>query len=64
MLTAEQIDELAEQALNAACLCIQEKLNVPSGDTAGQFFSGDTYDNAIQLFKQYIRTELWMQENY
>ena len=50
-----EIDNLAENALNAACLVIQDALGVTSGDLAGQFFSdGEVKDK----FMDYIRSEL------
>lgn len=54
-LTEQEIDDLAEEALNAACLAIQERLGVESGDLAAAFFSDDiTRDN----LKDYIRQEI------
>lgn len=50
-----EIDNLAENALNAACLVIQDALGVTSGDLAGHFFSdGEVKDKLMD----YIRSEL------
>lgn len=57
-LTPSQIEELAEDALNAACLCIQQKLEVESGDLAGIVFSGYYGESVKQAFVAYIRLEL------
>ncbi|ANN80843.1 hypothetical protein [Bordetella flabilis] len=49
------IDALAEDALNAACLLIQQRLGVKDGDLAGVFFSDDTTRNELRT---YIKQEL------
>lgn len=54
-MTAIEIDDLAEDALNAACLVIQDALKVASGDLAGIFFSDGEVKS--QLIK-YIQSEL------
>jgi len=51
----DEVDELAEEALNAACLVVQRALGVKSGDLASHVFS----DNAVKSYlKGYIRSEL------
>ncbi len=55
----QQIDDLAEEALNAAALIIQTKLNVKSGDVGGIFFSDETCK--CELIK-YINMELMYQD--
>jgi len=55
------IDKLAQRALDAACLCIQEYLGVDSGDVAAQVFSGD--EAVTPALKSYIRTELNFMED-
>ena len=59
-LTERDIDDLAEDALNAACLVIQEKLGVTTGDLASVFFSDDIVRD--QLIN-YINSELSAKEN-
>jgi hypothetical protein len=60
-MTASEIEALAEDALNAACLEIQKKLGVTDGGVAGVFFSGDEGDDVRAHFNYYIRLELnWM----
>lgn len=48
------IEELAHEALNAACLLMQNRLGVTTGDLAGIFFSGKDPGG----FEAYIRSEL------
>jgi len=60
-LSAKEIEDLAEDALNAACLAIQQKLEVSDGGVAGMFFSGVEGDEVRAHFNNYIRLELnWM----
>ena len=56
--TEEGIQQLAEDALNSACLSIQDSLRIESGDVAGIFFSGDKGEAVINLMKEYIRMEI------
>ncbi|ACT51262.1 hypothetical protein [Methylovorus glucosotrophus] len=54
-MTDIQIDDLAEEALNIACLTIQNTLKVNDGGYAGMFFS----DNEVkEKFIQYIKDEI------
>lgn len=53
--TADMIDSLAEDALNAAIRLIQERLAITSGDVAGVVFSDGAVHRALV---GYIRTEL------
>ena len=39
--TQQGIEDLAREALDAAALCIQDRLGVETGDLAGLFFSGN-----------------------
>lgn len=54
-LTDQQIKDLAFEALNAACLHIQNTLGVTDGGYAGQFFSDNEIENK---FKEYILSEI------
>jgi hypothetical protein len=55
------IDESAEAAINAACLSIQTRLGIVSGDVAGIAFSDDSLKIAIaKAMRTYIFTEAWM----
>lgn len=54
-MTDEQIADLAEQALNAACVTIQDKLNIETGDFAGLYFSGN--HPIYKMLTDYIRSE-------
>ena len=62
-MTENDIDNLAEDALNAACCEIQEKLGQDDGGIAGVFFSGPNGETAKKLFADYIRLELRMRCN-
>ena len=54
-MTDIQIDDLAEEALNIACLTIQNTLKINDGGYAGMFFS----DNEVkEKFIQYIKDEI------
>jgi hypothetical protein len=57
--TEDGINDLAREALDAACLLIQERLGVETGDLAGMFFDDDRVEDS---FRNYIRSELhWAQ---
>lgn len=55
-MTEEELDDLAEAALNALCFTVQEKLGVTDGGPAGLFFSGEDYFR--EKIKKYIRFEI------
>jgi hypothetical protein len=55
------VDYIADQALNSACLKIQEMLDVPTGDLAGQVFSGN--NQVLQGLKHYVRQEIGVKIN-
>lgn len=57
-MTAQEIDELAREALDAAARLIQDRLGVPTGDLAGLYFTGQTHDHTIEALTGYIKTEL------
>ena len=52
------VEDLARDALDAAALCIQERLGVETGDLAGLFFSGAIERDITKIFEQYIKAEL------
>lgn len=57
--TEEGIKDLAREALDAACLLIQERLGVETGDLASMFFDDDRVEDSL---RNYIRSELhWAQ---
>ena len=57
--TEDGIKDLAREALDAACLLIQERLGVATGDLASMFFDDDRVEDS---FRNYIRSELhWAQ---
>lgn len=56
----EQIQQLADDALDAACLLMQDRLGVQDGDVAGIYFSGNVQDAVRQLFEGYIKMETAM----
>jgi len=53
-----KIADLVEDALNAACFCVQEKLGQDDGGLASMFFSGDNEHTFKRLFTKYIKAEL------
>jgi hypothetical protein len=56
--TQDEIHIMAENALNAAILSIQDELGQTDGGVAGIYFSGDREDAALSILKSYIRTEI------
>lgn len=56
--TPQGIDDLAEEALNAAVNLIQERLGVEAGDLAGLFFSGLAEHDINVWLTRYIQSEL------
>lgn len=59
-LAAKEVDEILDEALNSACLTIQQAIGQTDGGVAGMFFSGDNRETFIQLFRQYIDQEMQM----
>jgi hypothetical protein len=65
-MTLEDMDRLAEQALDSACLTIQHALfNDATGDgskldggIASMFFTGEAEDIIKKILIDYIRTEI------
>lgn len=56
--TQEEIHAMAERALDAACLSIQDDLGQEDGTIAGIYFSGHTEEVALDILKSYIQTEI------
>ena len=54
-MTKEQIRDLADEAMDAACAHIQQKLGQDDGGIAAQVFSDN---RARDLFVAYIQTEI------
>jgi hypothetical protein len=52
-----ETERLAEAALDAACLAIQDHMGVTDGLLASLFFSGHTLETMLDIFKQYIEAE-------
>lgn len=61
--TQNEIHAMAEHALNAACLSIQEAIGQTSGDIAGIYFSGSTEEAVLAIFESYIRSEVNFQDH-
>jgi hypothetical protein len=57
-LTDAQIAELADEALNAACRLIQERLGQTDGGVAAQVFCDFSETSVLKQFEAYIRTEI------
>jgi hypothetical protein len=52
------IQELAQNALDAACASIQEALGQEDGGFAGIFFSGEKGEQILTILRQYAREEI------
>lgn len=60
-MTQDEMNALADEALNVACKHIQDKLGVETGDVAGLFFSGPVDEQIRIILFGYIKSELnWM----
>jgi hypothetical protein len=57
-MTQENVQDLADQALNEACRHIQDVIGVATGDLAGMFFTGENKDLIEEILRQYINLEL------
>lgn len=60
--TQNEINDLAESALDVACSFIQEQLNVTTGDLAGLFFSGKPKEIILEVLQDYISQEIMFKE--
>lgn len=56
--TRPEIAKLADEAGNAAISYIQEKLEIPTGDFAGLYFSGNRWQIIMQILEGYIVSEI------
>tara|TARA_R110000822_G_scaffold154041_1_gene293500 strand:- start:707 stop:1123 length:417 start_codon:yes stop_codon:yes gene_type:complete len=56
--TVEDIQTIADEALNAACRVVQDRLGVTSGDLAAQYFQGQTERVIDDILRGYIRSEI------
>jgi hypothetical protein len=57
-MTNEDVQNLAEQALNEACRHIQDIVGVQTGDLAEIYFSGNNKDAIEAVLRGYIISEL------
>jgi len=57
---AQLVEKLVEDALNAACLAVQDGLKVNTGDVAGVFFSGSQKEVFQAMFARYVLCEISM----
>lgn len=57
-LSRNQIEALAEDAVNVAIAHIQKSLGVETGDFAARYFSGPRYDMLVKFLSRYIKEEL------
>lgn len=60
--TQNEINDLAESALDVVCAFIQEQLNIPNGDLAGLFFTGKSKEIIIEVLQDYISQEIMFNE--
>lgn len=61
-LSEKQLENVLEDALNAACASIQDAIGQTDGGVAGIFFSGNAREKFDALFREYIATEESMAE--
>jgi hypothetical protein len=54
-MTEQQIEDLADEALNAAVLLIQNRLGMKDGDFAGMFFDGTIEHDVAGVLRDFIR---------
>ena len=53
-----EIDEIADEALNAACRVVQDRLGVTSGDFAALYFQGHTERVITDILRGFIREQI------
>ena len=58
----QTVEDLAYDALNAACLSVQNALGIEHGDAAGLFFSGAERDSMMETLREYVKFEMMMKE--
>jgi hypothetical protein len=56
--TKQEIENLAKNALDQACLSIQDALGIKTGDVAGVFFCGEVQNIIESIFQDYVKTEI------
>lgn len=56
--TTTEIQDIADEALNAACRVVQERLGVTNGDLAAHYFQGHTERVIDDVLKGYIREQI------
>jgi hypothetical protein len=56
--TEQEIQTIAENALNAACLSIQNELGQTDGGIAGIYFSGIREEAILSILGAYVHTEI------
>lgn len=56
--TQDEIHSMAESALNAAVLSVQNELGQTDGGIAGWIWSGEIEQVMLDIFKSYIRSEI------
>lgn len=54
------VEKLVDDALNAACLAVQDALKLTDGDVAGVFFSGSQKEVFQAMFARYVLCEISM----
>lgn len=57
------VETLADAALNAAALSIQDALGIETGDVAGMFFSGTKYEQIMDLLREYAELEIKLKDH-
>ena len=55
--TEQGINQIAENALHAACKSIQDALGQEDGGFAGIFFSGQREDEILAILREYTKAE-------
>ena len=61
--SSSDAEELANDALDAAALSIQDALGIEDGDFAGMFFAGDAGKTILEILTDYAREEIRNQWN-
>ena len=56
--TQDDIHMIAENALNAAILSVQDELGQTDGGIAGVYFSGNREEIILDILKSYIQFEI------
>lgn len=56
--TQTEIQDIADEALNAACRVVQDRLGDPNGDLAAYYFQGHTERVIGDILRGYIRHQI------